>query len=213
MRHQLGNSVNAIKVTLDVLQANYDIFDDAKKRNYLERGTKLVGQQQALIDALKSYSRYNVKERKTISFIKFWEHFLGVAEKTIQAENIKFIHNLEVGPCLINGENIAVQKVMECLLENAVEALEEKKNPRIELTALSMNDSVVITIKDNGSGIRKSDLKKIFIPLFTTKPGRMGMGLPIAYKLLSKMEGDIVVDSTFGRSTAARVWLRVVEQK
>jgi signal transduction histidine kinase len=51
-------------------------------------------------------------------------------------------------------------------------------------------------------------MSRIFIPLFTTRPDKMGMGLPIARKLLLKMEGRIEVESPFGDGTEVRVWLR-----
>jgi signal transduction histidine kinase len=52
---------------------------------------------------------------------------------------------------------------------------------------------------------------KIFVPLFTTKPGHMGMGLPIAHKLLCKMGGWIEIESLYGKGTEARVWLQAVD--
>jgi len=65
-------------------------------------------------------------------------------------------------------------------------------------------------MKDNGCGIKKGDLGKIFIPLFTTKPGRRGVGLPIALKLLSQMGGRLEIDNLSAGGTQARIWLRTV---
>ena len=55
MRHQLGNTVNSLKITLDVFWQNFDFFDDQKKKDYLKRGLKIIARQEEFIDAMKTY--------------------------------------------------------------------------------------------------------------------------------------------------------------
>lgn len=208
LRHELGNSINSLKITLDVLHENFGLFDDGKKKYYLKKGLNLVARQQKLIEAMKSYSRFNVKAQKEIPFLPFWEQFISMASNQLKDGNIKLIYQLEIGPCLIMVDDIALNKVMTSILDNAIEAVEDVDDPKIELKALMTNHSVMILVKDNGSGINKNDIPKMFIPLFTTKPGMMGMGLPIARKLLLKMEGRIEIKSLSGKGTEVRVWLK-----
>jgi signal transduction histidine kinase len=210
LRHQLGNSVNSLKITLDVLRENYDLFSDAKRKEYLKRGSRLLARQQQLVDAMKSYSQFKVKEQSEIAFLSFWKHFLNSASSRVGDANIKLIHHCEVEPCLIMGESAALNKVMTTILENAMEAVEGMDDPVIEFRASKTNSSLRIVVEDNGSGIKKNDMPRVFIPLFTTKPGKMGMGLPIARKLLLEIEGRIKIDSVFGGGTKARVWLKSV---
>jgi C4-dicarboxylate-specific signal transduction histidine kinase len=82
------------------------------------------------------------------------------------------------------------------------------KYPEIELDVSRVDDDLMIKIKDNGCGIRKKDLPKVFLPLYTTKQGRRGMGLPIVLKLLSTMGGRIEIASLSEGGTEVRVWLR-----
>ena len=208
LRHELGNPINSLKITLDVLQENYDLFDDVKRKDYLKRGLKLLARQEKLVEAMKSYSRFSAKEQDELPFVHFWEHFLTMASNRLKDKNIKFIHNLELQPCLIKANNMTLNRVMTNIFDNAIQALEIANDPQIELRVTLNNDFVTILLKDNGCGIRKSDISKVFIPLFTTKPGKMGMGLPIARKLLVKMEGWIEIESSFGDGTEVRVWLR-----
>jgi signal transduction histidine kinase len=209
IRHEIGNSINSLKITLDVLRENFDLFDDAKKKDYLKRGSKLVARQQELVNAMKDYSRFNVKEQMEIQFLHFWESFLNAAATKLKDKNIKFIQDHEPAPFLIKANNMALNKVMMNILDNAIQAVEVVNDPQIELNVTLNNDFVTIMMKDNGCGIRSNDISKAFIPLFTTKPGKKGMGLPIARKLLVKMGGRIEIESPFEDGTEVRVWLRI----
>ena len=210
LRHEMGNSVNSLKITLDVLQENYNRFDDEKRKDYLKRASKLLARQEKLVEAMRSYSKFDVKEQEEIQLLHFWETFLTTAAAKLRDANIRLVHNHDLEPCLIRASNMALNKVMTNILDNAIQAVEDVNDPQIELRALRHKDSVTILLKDNGCGIRKNDISKTFIPLFTTKPGKMGMGLPIARKLLSKMGGRIEIESHLVKGTEVRLWLKTV---
>jgi C4-dicarboxylate-specific signal transduction histidine kinase len=211
LRHEIGNSVNSLKVTLDVLRENYDRFDDEKKKDYLKRGSDLIARQVRLVEAMKSYSRFDVTEQEEISFQSLWEQFLTTWSSKLKDSNIRFIHHLEVGPCLVWGNGKAIQQALTNILDNAVESVEGIEDPTIEMRATEDNGFVMLLVKDNGPGIETKNMQKVFTPLFATKPGKMGMGLPIARKLLSKMDGRIEIYSPSDGGTEAGVWLRIVE--
>ena len=213
LRHELGNPINSLKITIDVFRENYDLFDDIKKKAYLKRASELLARQEKLVEAMKSYSKFSVKEKKRIAFLPFWKNFSTMTFNKLKDRNIKLTEIVEAEPCLIMADNPALNKIVANILDNSIEAVEELNEPEIELKALRKNDSVVILIKDNGPGIRRKDMSKIFIPLFTTKQEKMGMGLPIARKLSFEMGGRIEVKSIFGNGTEARLWLKTLDDR
>lgn len=208
LRHQLGNSVNALKVTLDVLYENFDLFNDEKKREYLERAQEVLARQQGMVDAMRSYSSANVNDQKPIEFLFFWEQFLATLRQRM--ENVTVIQSLQAGPYHVMGSPIAIQTVLIQLLENALDAVESIEDPRIELSVTREAGRIRISVKDNGCGIKQKDLSKIFVPLFTTKPKRKGLGLPIAFKLMAQMGGRLEIASLAEGGTVATVWLELV---
>lgn len=208
LRHELGNPINSLKITLDVLKENYDFFDDVKKKDYLKRASELLVRQEKIVEAMKLYSKFRVEKQKTIEFLPLWESFSTMAANKLKEGNIKFVNNIEAGPCLIKGDNQALNNVMTNILDNAVEAVEEVDEPGIELKALKKKNFIMILIKDNGPGIKKNEMPKIFIPLFSTKPGKLGMGLPISRKLSFEMDGRIEIASNFGSGVEAKLWLK-----
>ncbi len=99
------------------------------------------------------------------------------------------------------------------LLVNAAQAMEEKGVIRIGTRCLSENGKrlVAVEISDTGKGIPSEVLPRIFDPFFTTKEvGKgTGLGLHIAYKIVERHGGSILVESEEGRGTTFRVLLPV----
>ena len=209
LRHQLGNSVNALKVTLDVLHENFDLFSDEKKREYLERAQEVLARQQAMVDAMRSYSSVNVNDQKPIEFLSFWEQFLLTLRQ--RTEKITSVQNLQAGPYHVMGSPIAIQTVLFQLVENALDAVEGLENPRIELSVTSEAERIRVGVKDNGCGIKQKDMSKIFVPFFTTKPKRKGLGLSIALKLMTQMGGRLEIGPLAEGGTVATIWLQLVD--
>jgi two-component system C4-dicarboxylate transport sensor histidine kinase DctB len=208
VRHQLGNSVNAIKVTLDVLNQNFDVFNDGKKKDYLERGSQLLARQQLLIEAMKSYSRFDVREQGDIDVVAFWERIRVRALTRVEGTDIILEERANLTHGTLQGNLMALDTITANLLDNAVDAVEQEEEPRIELEAVTSGERFILTIRDNGRGIAASDLPRIRIPLFSTKPGKAGMGLSIAHKLLAKMGGGMTIESTQAQGTCVRISLR-----
>lgn len=208
LRHQLGNSVNALKVTLDVLHQNFDLFNDEKKREYLERAQEVLARQQAMVDAMRSYSSANVNDQKPIEFLAFWEQFLPTLRQ--RTEKIILIQNLQASPHRVMGSPIAIQTVLMQLVENALDAVEGIENPRVALSVSDEAQRIRIDVTDNGCGIKLKDLSKIFVPLFTTKPKRKGLGLSIALKLMAQMGGRLEIAPLAEGGTVATIWLQRV---
>ncbi len=100
-----------------------------------------------------------------------------------------------------------INQVLVNLIENALYAISRRHvNGKGELKVRTYNDKryVYCKIEDNGAGISKDNLKKIFDPFFTTKPVGQGsgMGLTIAYNIISRHNGQLSVESEYGKGTS-----------
>lgn len=102
------------------------------------------------------------------------------------------------------------------LFTNATEALSENKgNTFIEISVVNEEDLCMISIKDNGCGIEKKNLKKIFTPFFSSKPRAKsgGVGLSYVEKVIKHHHGDIIVKSEVGKYTVFSVVLQKYREK
>jgi two-component system sensor histidine kinase PilS (NtrC family) len=68
---------------------------------------------------------------------------------------------------------------------------------------------VMVEVTDDGCGVARENLGRVFDPFFSTKPKGVGMGLAIARKIVQAHEGDIMMESQEGKGAVVRVWLPV----
>ena len=91
-------------------------------------------------------------------------------------------------------------QVLTNLVQNAIEASPEDGTGRVQLRGWSQDGQLLLSVKDNGPGIKPEDRARIFTPFFTTKgPGRgMGLGLTIAWRVVQSLGGTLEIESTPG---------------
>ena len=89
------------------------------------------------------------------------------------------------------------------LLVNAMDAVKEKTDPKIVLSAASLpKGKTSIKIADNGAGMSQEVIEKIFIPFFSTKKTGSGIGLSLCKQIMMLHKGNIQVQSVEGEGTA-----------
>ena len=95
-----------------------------------------------------------------------------------------------------------LEKVLINLIKNAFQALEKSKDGKIQVSAFnSIENSVIITVKDNGGGIPASIIDDIFIPFYTTKNSGSGIGLSLSRQIMRLHSGTIAVSSIPNKET------------
>ncbi len=100
-----------------------------------------------------------------------------------------------------------LSQVFTNILVNAAQAIE--KEGLVKIRSWLEDETIFISIQDNGSGIDKANLEKIFEPFFTTKSvgEGTGLGMSISYEIVKKHGGDILIDSELGNGTTFTVSL------
>ncbi|MGE3681385.1 MAG: nitrogen regulation protein NR(II) [Bdellovibrionales bacterium] len=107
--------------------------------------------------------------------------------------------------CAILGDRDKLKQALLNFLINAYQAVEKVDSPTVEVETHDQREWVVMVIRDNGCGIKKENLNRIFEPFHTTKPQGTGLGLAVTHKILQAHETRILVDSEEGVGTRITV--------
>ena len=120
----------------------------------------------------------------------------------LKENNINYQHRIEPENSTINADAELIQQVLINLIKNAIQALSDQENKKIEVNAYQDEKSrVIISVKDNGPGIEEEAQSKIFIQFFTTKKQGSGIGLSLSRQIMRKHLGAISVKSKINEGT------------
>jgi len=207
-RHIFGNTVNSLKITLDVLIRNYHTFDDSTTQEFLYRALEQVDRQHEFLNAMRTYARSDVGKIEETPLIVLWNDLLVSARSRLNERKIRLSHDIQAVPRSVLINLTSVRKIMEHLVDNAIDAVNNTEFPEIQLSAFTHSGSLVIQVSDNGEGIPPEIRSKVFTPFFTTREGHFGLGLSISRKTLSQMDGRLELSNRLPAGTEARIWLK-----
>ncbi|MEM0118098.1 MAG: PAS domain S-box protein [Conexivisphaerales archaeon] len=203
--HDLRNPLTSINTAIYLLDSMLSDNSGEEVRLAIKTMKKSIEHANRIIEELLEYSRGTIAETRV-------ERMKGLVQAAIERlkipKNVEILNNIPED-VIADVDGSRMQRVFENLIKNSIDAM--PKGGRILLEGGSDENKVWIEVKDNGTGIKKSELANMFKPLFTTKPQGMGLGLPICKRIVEAHGGSISLDSTWGVGTTVRVELPAVK--
>lgn len=171
----------------------------------VEDGEYGTTQMSEIVGNLKDFSRLDRSKATQFDLNDGINSTLGMAKHQLKSATVEK-HLGEIPAVFCSPSQI--NQVFLNLINNAVEALDRGRG-KIVIRSRKHGDGVAVDIEDNGSGIPRDVLPKIFDPFYTTKEiGKgTGLGLSISYKIIKQHGGRIEVDSKPGQGTRFTVVL------
>ena len=131
--------------------------------------------------------------------------FIGLAEALrgsgSEADRGRAHNSCDSEYLTIQADEEMIEQVLINLMKNSIEALGEIPSGRIDITGKYSGTSVIIEVIDNGSGIIKEALNRVFVPFFTTKKTGSGIGLSLSRQIMQMHNGSLSVESEPGIRT------------
>ncbi len=204
MAHEIRNPLGSIRGTAEIL---CDAFPPEHK--YAEFTAILVKEVDRLNQVLEDFLRFVRPEpsaqARFLPALTLRE-VLQLAEvhaRTAKVDIVTEIQNLPE----VEGESGQFKQVFMNLILNAVQAM--TNGGQLHVSTETCNNWVVCRFVDNGPGIPKENLERIFNPFFTTKQEGTGLGLAITSRIVENAGGRIKVESKEGEGTTFTLKLRV----
>ena len=110
----------------------------------------------------------------------------------------------EVAP-VISGSRAVVSQLAHTVLSNALEAMPRGGMLRVTIDAQFGRRPLRLVVEDSGPGMTSEQMEQIFKPFFTTKSTGLGIGLPLARRIIDRLGGDIAFTSRLGAGTRVEI--------
>jgi two-component system nitrogen regulation sensor histidine kinase NtrY len=147
------------------------------------------------IDAYREYTSLPQPKIKTVRLKDIIEKVAHLMKPELRKTNIQFSYHCESEYLTIQVDEEMIEQVLINLLKNAIEALDSRMNATLEITGKYSDNAVIIEVSDNGHGIIKEAINRIFVPFFTTKKTGSGIGLALSRQIMQLHNGLITVTS------------------
>jgi signal transduction histidine kinase len=147
-----------------------------------------------IIKNLRAMFKHDVQEKTPVDINKLVSSVLALVVIDLQKHEVELQTQLDEQIPPVLGNQVQLQQVILNLVMNAIEAMSSSQTRVLRIkTALSQPNKVHVSVEDTGTGIKPSDVDRLFKPLFTTKARGMGMGLSICQSIIETHGGRIWV--------------------
>ncbi len=212
MTHEIMNSVAPISSLADTLKnrlRNYSQDNKNKSGDLddLELGIDTIKRRsEGLLKFTESYRSLNKITRLDLTKIlvrDLFENLNSLMLPTLEQKKIELDIVLRDPQMAIEVDINLIEQVLINVLVNAIEAVKDRPNPCITLSAeLRTNGKPQLKISDNGVGMPPDLIEKIFIPFFSTRKTGSGIGLSLCKQIMILHKGNIQVQSVLGEGSA-----------
>jgi PAS domain S-box-containing protein len=189
----------------------FSLLSEAEKASF--RASKLVKQ-------LLTFSKGGAPVKEAVAIRDIIEDSVGFC---LSGSNVASTLHLAPDLSKVEADRGQIDQVLNNLIINADQSMpnggtvtvsaenvamnEAQRQPGEAAIALAPGEYVKVTVRDEGVGIPRESLEKIFDPYYSTKPNGNGLGLTIAYSIIKAHKGIITVDSVLGKGTTFSFYL------
>jgi signal transduction histidine kinase len=206
--HEIRNPLNAMGIGLQRLKREFLPPDESKREEYIsfmELILKEIRRVNEIIEQFLTLSRpFQLHLRKS-SLQNLLNHLVTLFQEEASSLGIVLQAEIPSDLPLLEMDPERLTQALINIMKNGMQAMERGGSLRIE--AKSIREGVEVTISDSGSGIPPEQMDKIFNYYYTTKEKGVGLGLPIAHRIIEAHGGQLKIESRVGSGTKVIITL------
>ena len=192
MAHEIRNPLASLSGSLQVLKEDLHLSED--NNHLMEIALKEMDRLNNIVTQFLTYARPTAPMKELcdiVSIVKDTADLIRNGKELGDGVNLRT--ELPEAPLVILADPGQMRQILYNLAINALQSLQNSGTMTIKVFARP--GETVIEVEDDGEGIPKEDLNRIFYPFFSTKPGGSGLGLAIVYRIIDDHGGAIKVHS------------------
>ncbi len=207
--HEINNPLFG---TLNYLQLMSRILDRGavneehleKFKGYLDLVEHETSRCSQIISSLLTFSRKSPPSFDQVAIVDLLDRCAILSQHKLELSNINLIRSVDPGIPPVFGDSNQLQQCIFNIIFNAVDAMPDGGTIHLDAQYDANKETVIVSVKDSGPGIPKSDLPHIFEPFFTTKEEGYGVGLGLStvYGIIEHHNGSVSVENKPGDGAA-----------
>lgn len=194
INHELNQPMTAIRAYADNAQQFLSLDRTERVQENLQEIAGLTERMANIIAPLKVFSRKSSGQAEPVSLKEVRKGAMSILYGQLQSEQVAVEWPERFDELLVMGDMVRLEQVMVNLLSNAIQAMKDCSDKRIEIGCQVDGDQVCLSIRDHGPGIDPGELSKVFEPFFTTKSAGegLGLGLSISHRIVDSLGGRLI---------------------
>ncbi len=163
--------------------------------NISKKFTKLITRMAETVKRFRVFARQPIQQIASINLEKVLDNAVELFEHNFVRENVSFTVTGKDSSIQVVGEEIRLEQVLINLISNAIQAMDGSENKQLIIKIIEQKGQVSIDVCDNGRGLTKDEVEKVFEPFYTTKDvGKgLGIGLSISHNIISGFGGELTL--------------------
>lgn len=209
--HEINQPVAAIRTYAE----NAGRFLDAGKTEPASGNlTSIVSMTErigAITSTLRSFARRPGVAASPLPVREAIEGALSLLSGRIRDSGVTIVKPHGTASPLVMASRIRLEQILVNLLQNALDAMKDRPDPRIEIDLAERDDRVLISVRDNGPGLGPEAAGNLFMPFQTTKEKGLGLGLVISQEIAQELGGTLRLDPDTAGGASFTIDLRRIE--
>jgi len=200
--HEIKNPLTPMKLSIQHLQRTWKNKDDDMDKKIERITATMIEQIETLSSIASEFSNFAMMPTSIIEKVNVknaLENCISLFKNTTDTE---FTFECSLEDAFVYADKEQMLRVWNNLFKNAIQAIPENQQGKIDVSLSRVGSELFIKIKDNGSGIADDKMDKIFVPNFTTKTGGMGLGLAMVKSIVETFGGKIWFETSLVNGSA-----------
>lgn len=202
--HEIKNPLTPMRLTVQNFQRKFNPEDEnihSKLDEYSKTLIQQIDTMSSIASAFSNFAKMPAQQNETLNVV----YIVKLALEIFNEDYIVFTSEKE--EIIAKLDRTQLIRVVTNLVKNAIQAMPENQEPKININVFTDNGNVIITVADNGSGVSDENLDKVFEPKFTTKTSGMGLGLAMVKNIVETYKGTISFNTEKDKGTVFKVTL------
>jgi PAS domain S-box-containing protein len=210
LAHEIKNPLAGIKGAIEVIRDSIPLSD--LHSEVLGDVIHQVDRIDQIVRDLLNYAKPKPPSHSDVNLPEVVQRIVTMFRKSAKGDSLSIrVHKLSDVPDF-TGDETQLEQVLLNLLLNAQNAMPRGGHIEIRLSYDPTAGVIKLVVEDDGPGIHKEHMKRLFQPFFTTRTDGIGLGLAICRKNIQYHGGNIEVQSQVGRGTTITVSLPLVSR-